>query len=201
MGATILPDLGAQIFIPLCAIIGILFSLVQWYYVSQVKLSSARDSANNNSSSAKNGYSDYLIEEEEGVNDHNVVIKCAEIQNAISEGIISFYSFLSDLFSLLFFLLLDLMPGFLDLFIFFSFCFYFCLFFSFFYCFRVYLYLLLVFLISGKIGYLQFGLRVFIVFTLLLCVVDVWILHWFFVCCLLVIMLRWNLRHAYPCLA
>ncbi|KGN65098.1 hypothetical protein Csa_004550 [Cucumis sativus] len=90
MGATILPDLGAQIFIPLCAIVGILFSLVQWYYVSQVKLSSARDSANNNSSSAKNGYSDYLIEEEEGVNDHNVVIKCAEIQNAISEGATSF---------------------------------------------------------------------------------------------------------------
>jgi hypothetical protein len=28
----------------------------------------------------------YLIEEEEGLNDHNVVGKCAEIQNAISEG-------------------------------------------------------------------------------------------------------------------
>lgn len=87
MGATILPDLGAEIFIPVCAIVGIVFSLVQWYYVSQVKLSPARDSAHNNSAAAKNGYSDYLIEEEEGVNDHNVVIKCAEIQSAISEGI------------------------------------------------------------------------------------------------------------------
>ena len=83
---TILPDLGTQIFIPVCAVVGIVFSLVQWYYVSQVKLSPGRDSTHNNSAAAKNGYSDYLIEEEEGVNDHNVVIKCAEIQNAISEG-------------------------------------------------------------------------------------------------------------------
>uniref|UniRef100_A0A804IEE2 H(+)-exporting diphosphatase n=1 Tax=Musa acuminata subsp. malaccensis TaxID=214687 RepID=A0A804IEE2_MUSAM len=37
-----------------------------------------------------NGVSDYLIEEEEGLNDHNVVVKCAEIQSAISEGATSF---------------------------------------------------------------------------------------------------------------
>ncbi|KAE9453516.1 hypothetical protein C3L33_14562, partial [Rhododendron williamsianum] len=29
---------------------------------------------------------DFLIEEEEGINDHDVVVKCAEIQSAISEG-------------------------------------------------------------------------------------------------------------------
>lgn len=87
MSVTILPDLGTEIFIPVCAVVGIVFSLVQWYYVSQVKLSPGRDAAHNNSAGSKNGYSDYLIEEEEGVNDHNVVIKCAEIQCAISEGI------------------------------------------------------------------------------------------------------------------
>ncbi|CDY61273.1 BnaA06g38620D [Brassica napus] len=38
----------------------------------------------------KNGNEDYLIEEEEGVNDESVVAKCAEIQTAISEGATSF---------------------------------------------------------------------------------------------------------------
>lgn len=85
MGVAILPDLGTLIFIPVCALIGIGFALFQWVLVSRVKLSAARDNAFNNG--AKNGYNDYLIEEEEGVNDHNVVLKCAEIQNAISEGI------------------------------------------------------------------------------------------------------------------
>ncbi|KAM1529258.1 hypothetical protein ACFX1Z_018483 [Malus domestica] len=39
MGETILPDLGADILIPLRAVIGIAFSLVQLMYVLQVKLS------------------------------------------------------------------------------------------------------------------------------------------------------------------
>ena len=84
MGAAILPDLGAEILIPACAVIGIGFALFQWVLVSRVKLTAARDYSPN--SGAKNGYNDYLIEEEEGINDHNVVLKCAEIQNAISEG-------------------------------------------------------------------------------------------------------------------
>lgn len=84
MGATLLPDIGTEILIPLCAFIGIAFSVVQWMYVSQVKLSPGRDA--NSNAPGKNGYNDYLIEEEEGGNDHNVVLKCAEIQNAISEG-------------------------------------------------------------------------------------------------------------------
>ena len=84
MGASILPDLGVEILIPFCAVVGIAFSLLQWVYVSRVQLSPARDS--NSNSAGKNGYNDYLIEEEEGVNDNNVVQKCAEIQNAISEG-------------------------------------------------------------------------------------------------------------------
>ncbi|KAL2338436.1 hypothetical protein Fmac_012882 [Flemingia macrophylla] len=88
MGATILPDLGTEILIPVCAVIGIAFALFQWVLVSKVKLSAARDSSPN--AAGKNGYNDYLIEEEEGINDHNVVAKCAEIQNAISEGATSF---------------------------------------------------------------------------------------------------------------
>ena len=83
MGSAILPDLGAEILIPACAVVGIVFSLVQWYLVSKVKLSPGREAQNN----GKNGYTDYLIEEEEGLNDHNVVLKCAEIQSAISEGL------------------------------------------------------------------------------------------------------------------
>lgn len=87
MGATILPDLGAEILIPLCAVVGIGFSLLQWLLVSKVQLSPSRSSANSGAAAAdKNGYSDYLIEEEEGINGHNVVLKCAEIQSAISEG-------------------------------------------------------------------------------------------------------------------
>lgn len=88
MGAAILPDLAAEILIPVCAVIGIAFALVQWVLVSNIKLSPARDASGNSpgAGGGKNGCTDYLIEEEEGLNDHNVVIKCAEIQSAISEG-------------------------------------------------------------------------------------------------------------------
>ncbi|CAI0389008.1 unnamed protein product [Linum tenue] len=86
MGASLLPDLATQILIPVCGVIGIAFALFQWVLVSSVKMSAGggRDAA------SKNGNTDYLIEEEEGVNDHSVVAKCAEIQNAISEGSTSF---------------------------------------------------------------------------------------------------------------
>lgn len=87
MVSALLSDLATEIVIPVCAVIGIIFSLVQWVLVSRVKVSPERNSSsprNNN----KNGYSDSLIEEEEGINDHNVVVKCAEIQNAISEGML-----------------------------------------------------------------------------------------------------------------
>ncbi|XP_044471381.1 pyrophosphate-energized vacuolar membrane proton pump [Mangifera indica] len=95
MGATILPDLGAEILIPLCAVIGIGFSLLQWVLVSKIQLSPSRASSKSSVNSGagatnRNGYSDYLIEEEEGINDDNVVLKCAEIQSAISEGASSF---------------------------------------------------------------------------------------------------------------
>ena len=82
MGATLLPDLGTEILIPVCAVVGIVFSLIQWYLVSTIKLDASATTNNK-----KNGYADSLIEEEEGLNDHAVVAKCAEIQNAISEGL------------------------------------------------------------------------------------------------------------------
>lgn len=96
MTSALLPDLGTQIVIPVCAVIGIIFSLIQWVLVARVKLSPERNgSTNNNNSNNKNGYNDYLIEEEEGINDPNVVVKCAEIQNAISEGEIICFLFTS----------------------------------------------------------------------------------------------------------
>ncbi|CAL9173835.1 unnamed protein product [Musa hybrid cultivar] len=66
-----------------------------------------------------NGVSDYLIEEEEGLNDHNVVVKCAEIQSAISEGATSFlfteYQYIGIFmvaFAVLIFLFLGSVEGF-----------------------------------------------------------------------------------------
>nr|GFA84280.1 pyrophosphate-energized vacuolar membrane proton pump-like [Tanacetum cinerariifolium] len=83
MGSTtLLSELGTEILIPICAVIGIVFSLFQWYLVSQVKVSVDKSSS---SGDDKNGFTESLIEEEEGVNDHTVVQKCAEIQQAISE--------------------------------------------------------------------------------------------------------------------
>ncbi|CAD6337476.1 unnamed protein product [Miscanthus lutarioriparius] len=84
----ILSALATEVFIPVAAVIGIAFAVVQWVIVSRVKLSPAAAAASGGG--GKNGYGDYLIEEEEGLNDHNVVVKCAEIQNAISEGATSF---------------------------------------------------------------------------------------------------------------
>ncbi|XP_073056305.1 pyrophosphate-energized vacuolar membrane proton pump-like isoform X1 [Primulina eburnea] len=87
--SALLPDLGTQIVIPVCAVIGIVFSLVQWLLVSRVKLS-LESNVSDSLKNVQDAHGDYLIEEEEGINDQNVVETCAEIQNAISEGITSF---------------------------------------------------------------------------------------------------------------
>ncbi|TKY48056.1 Pyrophosphate-energized vacuolar membrane proton pump [Spatholobus suberectus] len=93
MGATLLSELATEIVVPVCAVVGIVFSLVQWHLVSSVKLTPERhgssSSPRNDNGNNKNGYGDYLIEEEEGINDHNIVVKCADIQSAISEGELS----------------------------------------------------------------------------------------------------------------
>lgn len=120
MGAAILSDLLTEVLIPVAAVIGIAFSLVQWVLVSRVKLSPEAQSPAAHGGK-KNGYNDYLIEEEEGLNDHNVVVKCSEIQTAISEGEMSWLGFWScrsgsDLVKARFFWGLDLdMVGFMRL--------------------------------------------------------------------------------------
>ncbi|RLM78638.1 pyrophosphate-energized vacuolar membrane proton pump-like [Panicum miliaceum] len=82
----ILSDAATQVLVPLAAVVGIAFAVAQWVLVSRVKLSpSARAGARD-----KDVLGDSLIEEEEGLNDHNVVVRCAEIQNAIAEGATSF---------------------------------------------------------------------------------------------------------------
>ncbi|KAF2323152.1 hypothetical protein GH714_033684 [Hevea brasiliensis] len=87
MGTAVLSELGTEILVPVCAVVGIVFSLIQWYLVSRVKLTAERQAPGSSPAGAnKNGYNDYLIEEEEGLNDHSVVAKCADIQTAISEG-------------------------------------------------------------------------------------------------------------------
>ncbi|KAE8714679.1 Pyrophosphate-energized vacuolar membrane proton pump 1 [Hibiscus syriacus] len=84
--------------------------------VSRVKLSTERNASAN---TKKNGFDDYLIEEEDGINDHGVVTKCAEIQNAISEGATSFlfteYQYVGIFmiaFAILIFLFLGSVEGF-----------------------------------------------------------------------------------------
>lgn len=72
-----------EIMVPVCAVIGIVFSLFQWYLVSKVTVGTDKP---HSSGGDKNGYAESLIEEEEGINDHSVVQNCAEIQSAISEG-------------------------------------------------------------------------------------------------------------------
>ncbi|CAD6337468.1 unnamed protein product [Miscanthus lutarioriparius] len=113
----ILSALATEVFIPVAAVIGIAFAVVQWVIVSRVKLSPAAAAASGGG--GKNGYGDYLIEEEEGLNDHNVVVKCAEIQNAISEGATSFlfteYQYVGifmSIFAVVIFLFLGSVEGF-----------------------------------------------------------------------------------------
>ncbi|GAA0138239.1 hypothetical protein LIER_00022 [Lithospermum erythrorhizon] len=103
-----------QTLIPLAALIGILFALIQWYLLSKVKVASGEE--------FKNGYKDQLIEEDEqeqGVDSVEVVKKCAEIQNAISVGATSFlftqYKYLGVFmaaFSVVIFLFLGSVKGF-----------------------------------------------------------------------------------------
>ena len=73
-----------QVVIPVSAFVGIGFALFQWFLVSRVKVSATYGDEHN-------GYKDRLIEEdqEEGIDNLGVTIRCAEIQNAISVGQLS----------------------------------------------------------------------------------------------------------------
>ncbi|CAA6672620.1 unnamed protein product [Spirodela intermedia] len=81
MGAALLSDHAAEVLIPAAAAVGITFALVQWLLVSLLKLSPADD---------QRATRLLVLEEEEGLDDRAVVLKCAEIQSAISEGATSF---------------------------------------------------------------------------------------------------------------
>ncbi|KAK1374038.1 H(+)-exporting diphosphatase [Heracleum sosnowskyi] len=73
----------SQVLIPLAAFIGIAFALLQWFLVSKVRISTGND----------HRIGDRLIEEDDqevGIDSHEAVAKCAEIQNAISVGATSF---------------------------------------------------------------------------------------------------------------
>ncbi|CAN6271705.1 unnamed protein product [Urochloa humidicola] len=114
--AAILSELATQVLIPVAAAVGIAFAVLQWVLVSKVRLTPERRA---DGGAPKSGPSDYLIEEEEGLNDHNVVVKCAEIQNAISEGATSFlfteYKYVGlfmGIFAVLIFLFLGSVEGF-----------------------------------------------------------------------------------------
>ncbi|KAL8136068.1 hypothetical protein AgCh_010604 [Apium graveolens] len=111
MARQILSEMGTEIMIPVCAVIGIAFSLLQWILVSFVKLSPDK--------SSKGSSKEPLIEEEEGGTDHSVIMKCADIQNAISQGATSFlyteYQYVGVFmvaFAILIFLFLGSVEGF-----------------------------------------------------------------------------------------
>eukprot|EP00252_Welwitschia_mirabilis_P021781 TRINITY_DN568_c0_g3_i1.p1 TRINITY_DN568_c0_g3~~TRINITY_DN568_c0_g3_i1.p1 ORF type:complete len:765 (-),score=100.22 TRINITY_DN568_c0_g3_i1:142-2436(-) len=87
MGGALLSELGAEILIPVAAVIGIGFALIQWFLVSRV---SVRQSKNANNADSKNGCDERLLQEEEGEIGANYAAKCDEIQSAISEGATSF---------------------------------------------------------------------------------------------------------------
>eukprot|EP00252_Welwitschia_mirabilis_P021780 TRINITY_DN568_c0_g1_i1.p1 TRINITY_DN568_c0_g1~~TRINITY_DN568_c0_g1_i1.p1 ORF type:complete len:766 (-),score=111.42 TRINITY_DN568_c0_g1_i1:214-2511(-) len=88
MGGAWLSDLGTEVLIPVAALIGIGFALIQWILVSRVKVAPPANA--NNGTAAKNGYGEYLLEEEEGQHGINYAAKCSDIQSAISEGATSF---------------------------------------------------------------------------------------------------------------
>ncbi|XP_037460428.1 pyrophosphate-energized vacuolar membrane proton pump-like [Triticum dicoccoides] len=95
VAAAILPELATQLVVPVAAAVGIAFAVLQWVLVSKVKVApeprgEGGSAGGGAGAGGKDGASEYLIEEEEGLNDHNVVLKCAEIQTAISEGATSF---------------------------------------------------------------------------------------------------------------
>lgn len=75
----LLSEASAQVLIPLAALIGIAFALLQWFLVSKVRISTGNDYR----------IGDRLIEEDDqevGVDSAEAVVKCGEIQNAISIG-------------------------------------------------------------------------------------------------------------------
>ncbi|WOH06023.1 hypothetical protein DCAR_0625446 [Daucus carota subsp. sativus] len=84
MSEAILSEFGTQIFIPICALIGIAFAIIQWFLVSKVKVTPNYSPAN------RNGQTEPLIQNVDVINDRYLVHRCAEVQSAICEGATSF---------------------------------------------------------------------------------------------------------------
>ncbi|CAM6122187.1 unnamed protein product [Calypogeia fissa] len=112
---TILGDAFVLWFVPVACAVGIVFALVQWWIVSGVSVSGA-SSANGGSNG---GHHHSLIDSEEGHDEHSMVKKVAEIQDAIAEGAESFlateYQYLGiflTIFSVLIFVFLGSVGGF-----------------------------------------------------------------------------------------
>eukprot|EP00249_Psilotum_nudum_P017195 c26204_g1_i1 orf=372-2651(-) len=108
----LMSDTLTEILIPVAAVIGIVYALLQWFLVSRISVKPGLQP------SVNNGYNDYLIEEE-GMDDNAVVSKCAEIQQAISLGANSFllteYKYLlvfMGLFAVIIFVFLGSVKGF-----------------------------------------------------------------------------------------
>lgn len=85
-----------QLLIPAAALLGIGFALLQWLLVSRVKISDYSDMDESQENNLIEGGG------EEGIDDFEVVLKCAEIQKAISVGEL-FFSSVENLLLFLFF--------------------------------------------------------------------------------------------------
>ncbi|PAN17382.1 hypothetical protein GQ55_3G119400 [Panicum hallii var. hallii] len=87
----VLGTVAVEVFIPVAALIGIAFAVLQWYVVARVAVNS--DAGGGAGGKGRGGGSDVLEEDEEeeyGVDRLAVEARCAEIQQAISIGATSF---------------------------------------------------------------------------------------------------------------
>eukprot|EP00244_Chara_vulgaris_P004349 TRINITY_DN1862_c0_g1_i1.p1 TRINITY_DN1862_c0_g1~~TRINITY_DN1862_c0_g1_i1.p1 ORF type:complete len:793 (-),score=170.63 TRINITY_DN1862_c0_g1_i1:478-2856(-) len=87
-GTTFVGDMTVLIFIPVACVIGILFAILQWSVVAKISVNPSGG-----------GDLNYPLMGEEALEDSSVVARVAEIQEAISEGAVSFlmteYKYLS----------------------------------------------------------------------------------------------------------
>ena len=82
---------AAEVLIPLAAVIGILFAVLQWYVVSRVAVPPHDGVGGAGKGDRENdGGGDVDDDEEDGVDYRGVEARCAEIQHAISVGATSF---------------------------------------------------------------------------------------------------------------
>ncbi|XP_040380509.1 pyrophosphate-energized vacuolar membrane proton pump 1-like [Oryza brachyantha] len=81
---------AAEVLIPLAAVIGIVFAVLQWYVVAKVAVPSHSGEGGGKVGRGRESDGEGEEEEEEGVDYRGVEARCAEIQHAISVGATSF---------------------------------------------------------------------------------------------------------------